>query len=335
MNFRLLGERDKQCWDTLSGADPNSGFMQSWDWSRFKELYGYTVIRAGIFDGDKLCGGALAYAYATPAELSLLAMPDGPVLPDWNAPGAEKLFHGLCDFLMKQPGTGKTALTRAQPRLEQPPAWLERLPRAPLDLVPDETLLVPLGGGPEAILAGMKQKGRYNTRLAARHGVEVERGTDPALARDFYRILDATGKYHDFMVEPPSFFSSLADVLMPAGKAAFYFARCRGITLAAALAVYHGRQATFLYGGHIPLLREAMAGYAMHRRIMEDAAKAGFEEYDFYGYVPPEKEGHPYFDFSRFKEKFGGRHCRRCGSRDIVYYNRLARAACNAARAAS
>jgi len=333
MNFRLLETADKPAWDALTGADPRSGFMQSWDWSRFKELYGYTVIRAGIFEEGTLRGGAMAYAYDTPAELSMLVMPDGPVLPDWNAPWTENLLSDFCAFLAERPEAEKAALIRIQPRLEDPPGWLQKLPRAPLDLVPDETLLVPLSGGPEAILAGMKQKGRYNARLAERHGVEVERSADPDRAQDFYRILDATGKYHDFMVEPPSFFSSLADIMMPAGKAAFYFARCRGITLAAALAVYHGRQATFLYGGHIPLLKEVMAGYAMHRRIMEDAARAGYEDYDFYGYVPPEKEGHPYFDFSRFKEKFGGRYSRRCGSRDIVYYNRLARAACSAARA--
>jgi lipid II:glycine glycyltransferase (peptidoglycan interpeptide bridge formation enzyme) len=91
---------------------------------------------------------------------------------------------------------------------------------------------------------------------------------------------------------------------------------------------------TYLYGGHLPLFPDVMASYALHWHLMREAAAEGYRVYDFYGYVPADRPDHPYDGFSRFKEKFGGRHVPRIGSRDVVFYDRLADAALRAMRAA-
>ena len=113
----------------------------------------------------------------------------------------------------------------------------------------------------------------------------------------------------------------------------FAFARYKGMTLAAALTVRHGRTLTYLYGGHLPLFPEVMPSYALHWHILREAAREGYREYDFYGYVPPGRPGHPYDRFSRFKEKFGGRPVRWIGSRDVIFHDRLADAALRAIHA--
>jgi lipid II:glycine glycyltransferase (peptidoglycan interpeptide bridge formation enzyme) len=199
-----------------------------------------------------------------------------------------------------------------------------------VDLVPAETLEVDLG--PEQdMLARMKPKGRYNARLALRRGVEVVSSVDPADVHLFYGVMEQTARYHDFLLEPKGFFINLAQALFPR-MARFAFARYKGITLAAALTVRHGHTATFLYGGHLPLFREVMASHALHWHILREAACEGFRVYDFYGYVPPGRPDHPYDRFSRFKEKFGGRALARIGSRDVIFYDRLAEAALRAIR---
>jgi peptidoglycan pentaglycine glycine transferase (the first glycine) len=328
IRFAALDDRMRPQWDALAARHPASGFMQSWAWSEFKELEGYRVLRLGLFEDGRLAGGAIAYAYPSPAEAGLVAVPDGPLL-DWGSPAAETRFASLVRELRRW-REGRAAVVRFEPRLETPPAFLAALPRAPVDLVPEETLLVELGPE-EAMLARMKPKGRYNARLALRRGVEVAFSEDPGDVHAFYTIFENTARFQDFDAEPKSFFINLATTLMP-GAARFAFARWRGITLAAALTLRHGDVVTYLYGGHLPLFKEVMASYALHWEILRRSAQEGARLYDFYGYVGPGRPDHPYDRFSRFKEKFGGRPVRRVGSRDVLFYDRLAAAVLAALR---
>jgi lipid II:glycine glycyltransferase (peptidoglycan interpeptide bridge formation enzyme) len=338
MRVAPLDGRHRPAWDRLVASHPASGFMQSWAWSRFKELEGYRVVRLGLFEGDELAGGAIGYAFPSPAEAALLAVPDGPLL-DWAAPTAGAAFGALVRTLRRSPAGRRAVVVRVEPRLplgagpEPVPAPLRGLGRAPVDLVPEETLEIDLG--PEdRMLARMKPKGRYNVGLARRRGVEVVSSTDPGDVHALHSVLEHTAGYQDFLLEPKSFFINLAAALMP-GMARLAFARYKGITLAAALTVRHGPTVTFLYGGHLPLFPDVMASHALHWHVMREAAAEGARVYDLYGYAPPDRPGHPYAGFSRFKEKLGGRHVRRIGSRDVVFYDRLADAALRAIRSAT
>jgi lipid II:glycine glycyltransferase (peptidoglycan interpeptide bridge formation enzyme) len=331
IRVQTLEPRHRKAWDALAARHPCSGFMQSWAWSAFKELEGYRVLRLGLFEGGALRGGGIAYLYPSPAEAGLAALPDGPIL-EWDAPEAPAAFQALMAALRERAGGTPLVAARVEPRLESLPGPLAGLPRAPVDLVPDGTLEVDLG--PEAeLLARMKPKGRYNARLALRRGVEVGSSADPSDVHTFYEILERTAAYHDFLLEPKGFFINLVQALFPR-MGRFAFARYKGVTLCAALTVRHGHMVTYLYGGHLPLFRDAMANYALHWHIMREAAREGYRVYDLYGYVPPGSPDHPYDAFSRFKEKFGGRPVLRIGSRDVMFYDGLAEAALRAMRSA-
>lgn len=325
-----LRARHRAAWDTLVASHEAAGFMQTWRWSEFKALEGYTVERLGLFDGSHLVGGGVAYAFPAPADATLVAMPDGPVL-DWDGPEASAAFEALVAAI-RGSAVGRRAIAlRVEPRCSRVPVPLQELARAPVDLVPDETLLVELGPAAD-MLARMKPKGRYNARLAARRGVEVVSSTDPADIHDFYHVLEQTARYQDFRLEPKRFFINLVQTLFP-DMGRFALARYKGIVLAAALTLRHGTTVTYLYGGHLPLFPEVMASYALHWHILREAADEGCRLYDFYGYVPPGRPDHPYAGFSRFKEKFGGRPVRWIGSRDVLYLDRLAAAALRTIRA--
>jgi lipid II:glycine glycyltransferase (peptidoglycan interpeptide bridge formation enzyme) len=326
-----LEARHREAWEALVAAHPGSGFMQSWAWSAAKELEGYRAIRLGLFEGGALRGGGIAYLFPSPAEGGLAAMPDGPVL-DWDAPDAAAVFRALVSAARAAARDAGVVALRVEPRLETAPAYLAGLPRAPMDLVPDVTWEVDLGPEPE-MLARMKPKGRYNARLAMRRGVEVVSASDPADVHTFYELMDRTAAYHDFLLEPKSTFINLVQTLFP-GMGRFAFARYKGVTLAAALTVRHGATVTYLYGGHLLLFPDVMASHALHWHVMREAAREGYRVYDLYGYVPPGQPDHPYDRFSRFKEKFGGRPVARMGSRDVIFYDRLAEAALRAVRSA-
>jgi lipid II:glycine glycyltransferase (peptidoglycan interpeptide bridge formation enzyme) len=316
-----LTESDRPAWDGLVARSPASGFMQSWDWSAFKEIEGYDATRMGIFSGDGLRGGAIGYSFPSSAEAGIAAVPDGPVLP-WHEPQAPEMFDALMRELSAAPAARNAVTLRVEPRLLEAPSFLGAWTRSPLDLVPDETLEIALGAEAE-MLARMAPKGRYNVGLAERHGVEVRTSVELGDVHEFYFVLSQAARYQNFMVEPKSFFINLACALFP-GRARFAFATYRGVTLGAALTVRFGDTVTYLYGGLVPLLRSVMASYALHWHLLREAAREG---YRVYGYVSREKAGHPYFGFSRFKERFGGAPVRRMGSRDLILYDRLADAA--------
>lgn len=297
--------------------------MQSWAWSDFKTAQGQTVTRLGIFNGEELAGGALVYSVG--AALSPLHLPHGPVLP-WKEPvkaGAclELLRSGLSEIAVK---TG-APLARLEPLLEgELPACFGPFPRAPLDLVPTPTLLVDISGTDEELLAAMQAKGRYNVRLAMRKGVETDSAPGGGV-KDFYGLFELTCSRHGFQGEPLSFFTDLVNVLGPSGSARLYFARYKGMLLSAAIVIFYGDKATYLYGASAPFMRSAMAPYAMHWKIMRDARAMGCRTYDFYGIAPEGAPAHAYSRFTPFKLRFGGRRFVSCGARDLYFYPQLAR----------
>ncbi len=297
--------------------------MQSWAWSEFKAAQGQSVARLGFFDGEELAGGALVYSVE--AGLSPFHMPHGPVLPWKDLLKAGQCLELLTARLSEMAARTGAPLARFEPLLEgELPYFLDKFPRAPLDLVPTPTLLVDISGSEEDILRAMQPKGRYNVRLALRKGVEVS-CAGPEELGEFYDLFELTCARHGFGGEPTSFFDGLFKSLGPSGGAKLYFARYKGMLLSTAVVVFYGGKATYLYGASAPFMRSAMAPYAMHWRIMLDARARGCRVYDFYGIAPEGQPQHAYCRFTPFKLRFGGRRAVTCGARDFYFYPQLAR----------
>ena len=203
-------------------------------------------------------------------------------------------------------------LWRIEPRLAPPlPPYLRGFVRAPVDLDPFETNEVDLSGGMAGVLARMTSKGRYNVGLARRHGVEVEVTTDPASAARFHPLLAETAARQGFAAEPLCYLMDLAATLFPARMAAAFFATYRGETLAAAIAVFFGPRATYLYGASRREHREVMAPSALQAAIMASAIDRGCTTYDLYGIdAQGDRADHAYRRLSQFKRQFGGREPR-------------------------
>lgn len=325
MKITGLKKENFKVWNDLAASSEGSGFMQSWEWSEFKEAEGAKVERLGIFDGGKLIAGAMVYRVDTTLGVSPLAMPHGPVLP-WKDPAkAEACFDLLKEKLAELAGRSGSPVARFEPFISARPAFLGAALRAPLDLVPTPTLLVRLGGSDEEMLAAMTQKGRYNVRLAERKGVEVVSSGTNDLTGDFHELFELTCGRHAFNGEPLGFFTRLVEVLGPAGMARVYLATYQGMPAAAAVALFFGGRATYLYGGTSPFLRHTMGSYAMHWRIMRDARDRGLKLYDMYGVAPSDQPHHPYAKFSAFKARFGGTLVRTMGAHDLYFYPQLAK----------
>jgi peptidoglycan pentaglycine glycine transferase (the first glycine) len=320
-------------WEALVTGNPASGFMQSLCWSNFKRTQGYSSVHIGVFDDSELIGGALCYVPPQTRAVALAMAPEGPVL-DWTdiatATQSLSLIVSTLGSLSKELGIMGF---HAEPRLAPPLMRAFRnFGRAPYDLIPNETLYLDLSLSEEELLSEMKPKGRYNIRLAARHGVTVAVENTSDGLNCFYQLIKAAGERDEFFVEPYEFFADIFSSLSIGGMLKILIARHETRPLAGMFYIQYGDRATYFYGGIANEKRELMAGYAMQWEAIRLARAEGMRVYDFFGFTELDDPDHPYQNFSKFKRQFGGAARKYVGAHHHLFVSRLADAVITAAK---
>jgi len=337
MILRLLGQLEHSSilaarWDALVQSTAESGMMQTLAWSDFKRRQGLICLHMGLFEQgletqseETLVGGTIFYVAPSTTGDGILFAPEGPVLP-WHDPlRAAEGLRLIMDAAYAYARQHRIIALRIEPRLSPPlNRILREFNKAPFDLIPKETLCVDLNQSESAIMQGMKPKGRYNIKLAQRHGVRITQTYDPGEVERFYSVVLQASHRDNFALEPLPFFNNLAQSLFPHHQARFLFADHEGDTLGAMILITCGARATYLYGGITNHKRTLMAGYALQWEAMLAAKAAGCSQYDFYGYDPFQASCHEYSRFSQFKSRFGGEVVRLIGAQEYFFLDCLA-----------
>jgi peptidoglycan pentaglycine glycine transferase (the first glycine) len=196
---------------------------------------------------------------------------------------------------------------------------------SPHNIQPPRTLIVDIQGSEEDILARMKQKTRYNIRLAGKKGVTVRSWTD---LQAFHDMMLTTGGRDGFGVHSLEYYQRAYDLLQPGGKCEILVAEYEGKPLAALFVASHGNRAYYLYGASTDEERNRMPAYLLQWEAMKWAKAHGCEEYDLWG-VPDEEKATLEANFEkrqdglwgvyRFKRGFGGQLKRAAQAMDRVY----------------
>jgi len=185
--------------------------------------------------------------------------------------------------------------------------------------------MVDLRGTEDDILARMKQKTRYNIRLANKKDVTVRSWDDlPA----FHQMMLVTGGRDGFGVHSLEYYQRAYDLFHPTGMAELLVAEYEGVPLAALMVFARGRRAWYMYGASTDEERNRMPTYLLQWEAMRWARSKGAEEYDLWG-VPDEDEETLEAHFTerndglwgvyRFKRGFGGELKRAVQALDRVY----------------
>lgn len=186
------------------------------------------------------------------------------------------------------------------------------------EIQPEYRQIVDISKSEDQILAQMKQKGRYNIRVAQKHNIVVEKSNN---IKDFYQIFQETAQRDGFEVRPQKYFEKLVEVL--GDNAALLVARLQDQILAATIVSFHGETASYLYGASGNEHRETMAPYLLHWEAMREAKARGCKVYDLLAVSPfgdkiDAKLAKKYAGITRFKEQFGGQKVHLAGSWDLV-----------------
>ena len=325
-------------WDTFVAAHPHGSLLQTTNWARLKSRFGWSSQRVWLRqDGRLVAGAQVLFRSVALGVVKLGYIPHGPLV-NWSDDEQLTVLFNQIDQAAYGRGAG---LLKLEPRLwldeMSPDEWQALYRRhgcvpSPDTIQPPRTVVIDLRPTEEEILAAMKQKTRYNIRLAEKKGVTVRLGTAADLS-GFNRLMQATGARDRFGIHQPEYYRSAFEIFAP-DNAALWLAEYEGRPLAGVMVFAAGASAAYLYGASSDEERQRMPAYAAQWAAMRWAKARGCTTYDLWG-VPDAEEEELEAGFAerqdglwpvyRFKRGFGGEVKRTVGAADRVYNNLLHR----------
>ena len=291
--------------DSRRPASLSPHLLQSPLWGQFKVKFGW---EPEVFRSQS--SQAQVLFRKLPLGLSLAYLPKGPVGEDWASlwpqiDAACKKHHSV--FLQVEPDLSENNLT---PEIM---AQMQGFRVEPHTIQPRNTILIDLNADEDELLAGMKQKTRYNIRLAEKKGVVV-RETDDISA--FYQLMQTTGTRDGFAVHDISYYQKALDIFLPMGACVLLGAYHEDRPLAYLMLFLSGNRSWYFYGASDDASRNLMPTYLLQWEAMRWSKAHGATIYDLWG-IPDASEETLEVQFMqrsdglwgvyRFKRGFGGK----------------------------
>jgi len=306
-------------WKKYLVKHPNAHLLQMGEWGELKLAFGWNPVRLIIDDET----GVQILFRRLPFGLAVGYMPKPAV--GFQQSAVNDKFWREVDSICAQ---HRAVFLKMEPDLwdnQAPDAWHANLRASPHNIQPPRTIVIDLRRGEEEILARMKQKCRYNIRLAEKKGVTVRAWTDiPA----FHAMLRVTGGRDGFGVHSPEYYRRAYALFHPVGACELLVAEYEGQPLASLMVFTNGNRAWYVYGASNDQERNRMPTYLLQWEAMRWAKAHGCEEYDLWG-VPDESQEALEAGFEtrhdglwgvyRFKRGFDGELKRAAQALDRVY----------------
>jgi peptidoglycan pentaglycine glycine transferase (the first glycine) len=308
-------------WNQFLSSHLNAHLLQTGEWGELKSAFGWKPVR--VVNGEV---GAQILFRRLPLGFTVGYIPKAATNSQQSAFDQElwREIDSVCKqnraiFLKLEPDLWQNA------ELDQVPITNSKLRISSHNIQPPRTIVVDIKDAEEQILGRMKQKTRYNIRLAEKKGVTVRAWDD---IESFHKMMLITGGRDGFGVHSHEYYQRAYDLLHPKQMGELLLAEFEGKSLAALFVARNGNRAYYLYGASTDEERNRMPAYLLQWEAMKWAKARGCEEYDLWG-VPDEEEAALEANFEtrhdglwgvyRFKRGFGGELKRAVQAVDRVY----------------
>ena len=303
-------------WNQFLSAHPNTHLLQTGEWGELKSAFGWKPVR--IITGNV---GVQILFRKLPLGFTVGYIPKSAIRDRViNDP-----FWDEVDFVSKK---HRAIFLKLEPDLWNDSPLLQGeggVRVSPHNIQPPRTIIVDIRNSEEETLAKMKQKTRYNIRLAEKKGVIVRAWDD---FESFHKMMLVTGGRDNFGVHSLEYYRRAYELLHPKQMGEILVAEYDGNPLAALFVARNGNRAYYLYGASTDEDRNRMPTYLLQWEAMKWARACGCEGYDLWG-VPDEDETTLEANFEirhdglwgvyRFKRGFGGEIKRAAQAMDRVY----------------
>ncbi len=321
MDIRILtSSEDFRRYGDWVRSHPQGSLWQSLEWKIYQEGLGRDVRIYVAEEDGKIVVSALVVIDRTSFGLSTWEVPRGPL---WNM---EYGMVNIESFLrhISQDAKRTRCISLFFSPAHSIPHSIFNIQYSRRLVMPEATRILDLTLSEDDLLAQMKPKGRYNIRLAEKHGVRVTLSKDVAAfsqlmeetmqrdgfrssgGRTYRRFLELLPRSFLLLAYPPVTPSGDADVsARPAGE------RIEG-PIAGLLGMIWGSGGVYYYGASSHAQKELMAPYLLQWEAIKHCKAQGCSSYDLFGITPPSptipqsSPDHPWSGVSDFKAKFGG-----------------------------
>ncbi len=174
---------------------------------------------------------------------------------------------------------------------------------APHDIQPREILVMDIAPTEEILLSLMKQKTRYNIRLAEKHGVTVRFSRSIEDMETFIELIYTTTNRKAIRPYPKSYYRNFL-ATFPEENCVVALALHEGKVLAANLLVFFEETAYYLHGGSSDEGRHLMAPFFLQWKSIGEAKRRGMIQYNFGGVRTGTETNNSWAGITRFKQGF-------------------------------
>lgn len=321
-------------WDDFVSTHPHGSLLQTTAWARLKNNFGWSSQRVWLRQEGKLVAGAqILFKSVALGIASVGYIPHGPIV-DWYDDEQIAVLMNQIDLAIYGRRAG---FVKLEPMLWQdnitPERWQAICQQYALHeadtIQPPRTAVLDLQPSLDEILAAMKQKTRYNIRLAAKKDITVRTGSTADLLA-FMQLMHTTGQRDGFGVHTLDYYKRAYEVFAP-DDVALLIAEYAERPLSAVMVFKNGPRAAYLYGASSNDERNRMPNYAAQWAAITWAKEHGCTSYDLWG-IPDATPDALEAQFTerddglwgvyRFKRGFGGDIKRTVGAADRIYNQR-------------
>jgi peptidoglycan pentaglycine glycine transferase (the first glycine) len=341
-------------WNQIISNLPDPHFLQSYEWGQVKAKYGWSAYYAVWTEDGKfqvtsdlqtitnyqlpITASALILKRTAFRRFSIFYAPKGPLM-DWtNESLRKRVLDDLQSFAKKQgaiflkldpdvvlgrgvpasvdevtENSGQAVMSELRRR-----GWVESSDQIQFR----NTVMVDLSSSEEDILMRMKQKTRYNVRLAEKKGVTVRVGKLTDLPM-LYKMYAETSVRDGFVIRDEEYYMTVWKLFMSAAissqpLAVPLIAEVDGEAVAAIFLFMFAGRGYYVYGMSRNAHREKMPTYLLQWAAMKHAMAHGCLTYDLWGAPVVFDESDSMWGVYRFKEGLGGEVVRTLGAYDFA-----------------
>ena len=320
MQVEIIADREQ--WNRFVESQATGNITQTWEWAELGAHLGSRALRLGALEDGELRGALLLIVEKAPVVgQPYFYAPRGPVCDDPTSPALAALLdhtrtlaHAHGAFMLKlEPNVadGDQAWLDALHRLglrRNPYATHPRRSWA-LDITPDE----------QTLLANMKEKWRYNIRLAGRKGVTVRATLASEDITTFYTLYRETAERDGIFIHEQRHYEDFLRLYGERDAATLLLAEFEGQPIAALIVARCGPVATYMFGASSNRERNRMPNHLLQWTAIRWARERGCRLYDFRAIAETLEPGEDMYSLYTYKQGFGGFSPFTLETHDMVY----------------
>lgn len=284
MKIKLGFSKSKKEWDDFL-INCNGSFLQSYSWGDFKKKY-QKIWRIEAKKNNKIVGIAQVFEERF-LFWKYLYIPYGPVSQKKN----------IRDVLIKK--TKEVIGANFVFLLVEPSKEVSFGEETSFRIQPQKTIVLNIKKKDNELLSGFNKSTRYNTKLAIKKGVVVEKESD---LDSFFSLLESTKERQGFNTYNKDYFEKL----LTENRGELHLAKYKGSVIAGNIVLYFGKNAYCLHSANDYKNRDLKGANILRFESFKMARDTNCSFFDEWGIDEKRFPG-----VTDFKKGFGG---------DVVFY---------------